>query len=845
MIQEKIESYFNRFPELRVLFFFDEHKEYEEEVKALDLEQVTIAYWENNPFTLKCQLLQELKNEKVLLYLPIKQPTKEAFQTFPLMGLLIANKELQLDNVGAFMEDYHLQGHQKTLVSKYIGALKYAGVQAICKPILNASSFEESSLQRALVAAFLKFKSIENWSILVARLLTLSFRESETELDKVVKKITDLNFEDVVIKRIQEVTGYSIQNITHASLLDVARSILYNKLMQTITDKRIDDPYRQFKIDDTTQLTRLNQMLHEVERHPVLKTKFEELLEKVSNDIKGATLIEVYGEDANFAEFNTEMIWEILSRMQSHLISAPSEIIKRLETLSLQPDGSENVKQALKYLIQVAKMHLYIGNITSYILDRPEAYIDIYTTTLFKIDSSYRRAILNYKILESAAIPKGIYMETIHADFNASYDKHTDLLNREWLKCMNQFQFDYKAINVPKQYDFYDTEIASENQKVVVIISDALRYEAGSELLSEMHGDTKNTAEMRYMLASIPSKTNIGMAQLLPGKEKVFNEGNITVGQLSTSGTENRSKILQQAKKDAVAYQYADIEDLNQNQKREIFKNQLVYIYHDVIDATGDKKVSERRTFNVVTDAIAELKYFVNHLHATHNVSKVFVTSDHGFLYNDKKIEEKDQERLPDTDMIQSHNRYFITPEGLEKELSYTIPLAATTQFKDKAFVTIPFSVNRFKKQGVGHQFVHGGGSLQELLVPVIESSRKREAVTRKVNPLLIKKGTYRVVSNILKVNILQENEVSRMEKERVISVGLYRDTQLVSNEEELLLNFTSESPSERLLRVELTLSTEAAREPFLKLKVFDIKDKLNPIIEERVQNNTIIPTDF
>lgn len=845
MIKEKIESYFNRFPELRVLFFFDEHKEYEEEVKALDLEQVTIVYWENNPFTLKCQLLQELKNEKVLLYLPIKQPTaKEAFQTFPLMGLLIANKELQLDNVGAFMEDYHLQRHQKSLVSKYMSALKYAGVQAICEPVLNASSFEEPSLQRALVAAFLKFKSIENWSILVARLLTLSFRESETKLDKVVKKITDLNFEDVVIKRIQEVTGFTVQNITHASLLDVARSILYNKLMQTITDKRIDDPYRQFKIEDTTQLTRLNQMLHEVERHPVLKTKFEELLEKVSNDIKGATLIEVYGEDANFAEFNTEMIWEILSRMQSHLISAPSEIIKRLETLSLQPDGSANVKQALKYLIQVAKMHLYIGNITSYILDRPEAYIDIYTTTLYKIDSSYRRAILNYKILESAAIPKEIDMETIHADFNASYDKHTDLLNREWLKCMNQFQFNYKAINVPKQYDFYDTEIASENQKVVVIISDALRYEAGSELLSEMHGDTKNTAEMRYMLASIPSKTNIGMAQLLPGKEKVFNEGNIKIDGIS-SASNYRSKILEMLNPNSKAIQYGLLEGLDRPSVRGIFKNDVVYVYHDVVDSTGDTRSSERRTFNAVDDAIFELKRFVKLLHGSYNVAKVFITADHGFLYNDKKIEEKDQEKLPQVGMIQAHNRYFITNSETEKDLSYTIPLSATTKFKDDVFVTIPFSVNRYNKGGVGHQFVHGGGSLQELVVPVIESSRKREAVTRKVNPLLIKKGDYRVVSNILKVNILQENEVSRMEKERVISLGLYRDTQLVSNEEELLLNFTSESPSERLVRVELTLSTEAAREPFLKLKVFDIKDKLNPIIEERVQNNTIIPTDF
>jgi len=846
MIKEKIESYFNRFPNLRILFFFDENKEYEQEVKDLDLDSILVEFWEENPFNLKCKLIQDLKNEKVLLYLPIKQPTtQKAFHEFPLMGLLIANKELQLDNVGGFMEEFHLKRHQKSLVSKYMSALKYAGVQEVCQSILNTANFEESKLQRGLVSAFIKFKVIESWSVLVARLLTLSHEKDTKELDKVVKKITDLNFEDVVMKRIKEVTGYAIQSVTKDSLLDVARSVLYNKLTQTISEVNTNDPYTSFKIKDTTQLTRLNQMLQEVDRHSSVNSKFEELLAYVSKDIKGTKLIEVYGEDGNFAEFNAEMIWAVISKVQSHLASAPADIIKKLETLSLQSNMGGIVQEMLKYLIHVAKMHQYINAIKTYVLDTAEEYVLNYTNNWYKIDSSYRRAILSYKNLDISEVPKSIDIEAIHSELNTSYDKHADTLNREWLKCLNHFHFDYPNIKVPKQYDFYATEIAPTDQKVVVIISDALRYEAGQELISEMHGDSKNTAKMRYMLASIPSKTNVGMAQLLPGEQKEFNEGDITSGAISTSGTDNRSKILQTAKEDAIAYQYSEIEGLTQTQKREIFKKPLVYIYHDVIDATGDKKTSERRAFNVVNDAIEELKYFVNHLHATLNVARVFVTADHGFLYNDKKIKDKDQEKLPNIDMIMSHNRYFVTTSKEEKDLSYTLPLSATTLFKDQVYVTIPFSVNRFRKQGVGHQFVHGGGSLQELVVPLIESSRKREAVTRKVAPVLINKGGYRIVSNILKLNILQQNEVSRLEKERTIRVGLYKDTSLASNEEELVLNFTSESPSERLLRVELTLSAEVASESFLKLKIFDAEDKLNPLIEERIQNSTIIPTDF
>ena len=137
MIKEKIETYFNQYSHLKVLFFFDKKKEYLEEVHALELDDVHIEYWNNNPFSLKCKLIDELRDSKVFLYLPMASPNnQEAYHNFPLMGLLLANKELQLDNLGEFMETFRLQRHQKALVSRYIQELKYSGVQEVCKPIL-------------------------------------------------------------------------------------------------------------------------------------------------------------------------------------------------------------------------------------------------------------------------------------------------------------------------------------------------------------------------------------------------------------------------------------------------------------------------------------------------------------------------------------------------------------------------------------------------------------------------------------------------------------------------------------------------------------------------------------
>ena len=235
----------------------------------------------------------------------------------------------------------------------------------------------------------------------------------------------------------------------------------------------------------------------------------------------------------------------------------------------------------------------------------------------------------------------------------------------------------------------------------------------------------------------------------------------------------------------------------------------------------------------------------VKSLHATYNVSKVIITADHGFLYNDREIEDKDLENISDSNPLTTHNRYFITSSKSQQTLGYSIPLSKTTAFNDDVFVTIPHSVNRYRKQGVGHQFVHGGGSLQEIVVPVIESSRKREEVVTKVRPSLINKGNLKVVSNVLRLNLLQETKVSRMEKELSISTGLYNNNILVSNEIISTLNSTSDSPSERALRIELTLASDTPKNAFLKLKVFDVEDRLNPLIEERVQNNTLIQSDF
>ncbi len=846
MIKEKIEKYFRQYPQLRVLFFFDPTGEFLQEVEALDLQDIRVERWQNNSFTLKTKLHGDWKMDKVFLYFPQAHPrTTEEYHNFPLLDLLIANKELMLDNVGEFMEEHHLQRHQKSLVNKYMRELKNSTVLEVCRPILNAGNFTEPALIQGVVSAFLKFRQIESWPLLIGKLLTYALPDQHAELAKVEKRMTALDIVDSVREKIRELTGVAIQQVTPEALNEVLRSVLYNKITQSLTAIAANDPYRKYRIEDPGTLIAFSQMLNLVAQNGKLNEKFQEALENVSKDIQGATLIQAYGADAGFAYFHRDMIWAMVSLQQKHLSVSPDSVIRSLEELYLQDDHSAVIRDSLTYLLQTARMHQQINRISSYILNRPEDYLAAYTQEWYLIDAFYRKATEAFRRLDTTEIPEQINLHGIYEQANYAYEKHLDTMNREWLTCLAQFNFDYAQLPVPKQYDFYQTEVEPADQKVVVIISDAMRYEVAHELLSEMHGDNKNTADIRYQLASIPSITSVGMAQLLPGKEFTFNDGDISIDCISTSGIDNRQKILLARKENAAAVQYSDIAGLNMSDARELFKKPVVYVYHDVIDSTGDKKPSERRVFAAVAEAISELKTFVKKLHASYNVAKVFVTSDHGFLYNDRELEEKDKENTVNKNALVNHNRFEIGKKNPKVDAGYQFPLSITSKFIDDLFVTIPQSVNRYKKQGVGHQFVHGGGSLQELVVPVIQSSRREVAVTQKVKPLLLQANNLRIVSNILRINILQEKKVSRFEKEAIISVGIYKELQLVSNEMILNLASTAEAATERSNRVELTIFPEVAQEPLLKLKVFYQEDMLNPIIEELVQNNTLIQADF
>ena len=203
----------------------------------------------------------------------------------------------------------------------------------------------------------------------------------------------------------------------------------------------------------------------------------------------------------------------------------------------------------------------------------------------------------------------------------------------------------------------------------------------------------------------------------------------------------------------------------------------------------------------------------VKRLHATWNVVNVIVTADHGFIYNDIHFEEKDKHSIDEV-CIEKKTRYYLTESMAQMDGIVKIPLDKVSGISTSkpVYVAVPIGTNRLAAPG-GYNFAHGGATLQEMLIPVIKSSQRRT------------------------------DKMTVMERKVVCQV--FNGDEPVTIEKELLLNSTdSANLNNRVFEVTLNLN-KSVTSSVLQLRIYDVDDRLNPLIKEAVKNNTMIEQDF
>ena len=453
-----------------------------------------------------------------------------------------------------------------------------------------------------------------------------------------------------------------------------------------------------------------------------------------------------------------------------------------------------------------------------------------YTKNYFLIDKLYRDFYYSYdKIKNSELAP---LFDTLKSKIDKFYEiDYLEKLLALWSSKV------YEREKLPQQRDFYKDNIVKADVRTVVIISDALRYEVGYEISQKLRKEA-NVKEIKIeaMLTDLPSRTFLGMANLLPCKKERdidLVSAKVLIDGIDSQGTENREKILKTSCEESSAISFDNFYKMNRAKQEEFIKGKkVIYIYHDSIDAIGDKGKTENNTFNACKDAVENI-VSLSKLLSSLGVVNIYITSDHGFLYEKKEVEEYNKLELKNTKYKSIGKRYAIYEKEVEEKGCVTLKL-------DSLYGIFPEKNQRIKASGSGLQFVHGGASPQEMIIPLI--NYKSGANSKKISKVQvrIRESVAKITSNLTKFSIYQIEAVSIKDKfiERDVSVALYDGDVRVSDEKKLKLNSIEENT---IHDFRLTLSGEHKK---VTLKVIDIES--GDILDSKEYDVSIgIASDF
>lgn len=845
MIQKRIYNYFERNPQLKVLFVFDKMGGFEAELQDATWEDEYVYHvFDGKWFNLKLKANRDWTSKKVVLLFPweLRPDTEEKKLNFPLLDLLEANMEFKDEGYAEFMQRYGLLQTHSIFIKNHIDELSSAKLTAMLSGSLNSESFNKDLGTRALLSSYLGDKKVLDWDAIIIKMIILGLKsEAKKHLDFYTKLQKHRDLQKAVNEKLSGIFGMSYDANTEEKMGEITRCLKYNAITQSLSTVSGDD-YKHLKIQGRIALDQINRIFDKGMTDAAYSTKFKEALREMASSIKESELIKLYGIDAPFFYVTEELAIPIINDVIKNGVDSESEtVLDRMRSLSLRLGAESRMMALIRFIEAAALMFEAIGRIESCKLDTPNEYVRLYTYSFVNVDRYYRSAIEEYYGLPDLGMEQSETVRSFKKYLDSKYSEVSNILNIEWLECIKETGNDFKNISLPRQNDFY-ANYFDLSKRLVVIISYALRYETATELVEKL-GKEKHSTSIAPMLSLLPTETKFCKPALFPHQDLELKGDKMTVDGKILSTTALRTEQLQKYRKDAICVNFSDV-STQVGSHRELFKRQLVYVLHDRIDNNSHGQTAEE-VVNNCRKAIDELAKFVYSLHMTLNCYNVIITSDHGFIFNDLKFDEKDKISIKDEN-FESSSRYYLTRtyDHVEGVAKFNMRKSTFIETSEETFIATPLGTNRFAAQG-GYVFTHGGASLQEMLVPVIMSNRRETQSKQKVN-VMLKTSNLSLVSSQLRFQIIQKEAVSLDVLSRTVTCRLYEVDRQVAEEVLVTLDSTdANNISKRTYDVCLRL-TKSVTGGLLQLKIFDNDgDKINPLIKDTVKNNTIIEQDF
>ena len=435
--------------------------------------------------------------------------------------------------------------------------------------------------------------------------------------------------------------------------------------------------------------------------HSVDSKVYDKLAEEIEADLHLGEYLEQWDiQDYEQVDLFRVVDRSIILKLTNSLLIGSEEFTQYKEIISLRKTKHyyrefENYYEAMSWAIEIyAFKKKYIAGIPG---RDALTFFEAYTKEYFILDQAYRKFCVSFDKERHSDVLKPLSAEVENLYTNWY---HAELAVKWSTTVAEELSTSWPIKGLAQQTSFYQDTIQKalyDNKKSFVIISDALRFEAAEELMQRLNTEIKGSTEIHWMQGCVPSYTRLGMASLLPHSALTMQGEDVLIDGMSTKDTLGRRRILQSNLKDAEVVLLNDLLPMSRTELRNTFKGKsVVYIYHNVIDSVGDKG-DESKTFQAVEQTFAEIAGAIRTINKNLTEANIYITSDHGFIFRRKPLEESDKTTKGDTLPLLTNKRFLIFDQDVKDlDLPGTINLSLDYVFGKDCGLTV--SVPRGEK---------------------------------------------------------------------------------------------------------------------------------------------------
>lgn len=771
----------------KLVFWYDDKAEFTQDLESLEIENAKILHLEkDNQFYIKHFLERVDTKNNYLIYAPFPRPN---VRDNHLEDTLLYSKQFFADRASLIVLDLSLDQKFKPLIEKYI---KFFNAKERTQRFYNLDLeiFSKNSFEVALMSVLCKTKTA-----FFDEVVRVVLTEDSPEENKFLEEFETYNLTPAFWRMCNDYYGYGD---TKPSLLKLLMT-MFVTYSQKFLNADLPKAWKSFISPKSGNIIAfLDNLMNNI----LYREKYDELSLIMAQELQLAKQLKAYEAEAllnldSFAMVDRTIIAWLNDRLLAEDLGA------KLSDLNIPQICSHRRKLHFAddfrshYHLLESAFHL-IGAVNYKAKSDFKDIFRQYVEEDFEIDRQYRKFYFNYDSLEDPSSFESLrdLIENIYSN------NYLDKSILAWNEALQKTSY---GQGLELQREFFKKRPARRTARTVVIISDAMRYEVAHSLFLKLEDDEKCSPKIEAVLGGLPSITKLGMGSLLPHERLEFGaDTKVSLDGLPTDSLKQRETVLSNYVADSRCIQFDDVKHMKKAELREVFTGMdLVYVYHNQIDARGDKAVTENEVFTACYEAVDEIYAFIKRVSVNANTLHFIVTADHGFIYKRDKLQESDKITSLAGEGAKLNRRFALSDQAISGDGLASYPLGEILGNDDPGFVSFPLSSNVFKVAGGGQNYVHGGSSPQELVLPLLTVSVEKGFTQTKPAGLVLVSMVQKITNLITSLDFIQTEPVSDVVKETAYKIFFQTEEgEKISDEFSYIADKKDQEPGKRIFRL-------------------------------------------